>query len=397
LYYPRSFSVATWARLLAAGGRPEGSHWGMHQAAEFGFLVASSVDGGSERLHRLVARLTHRVLRFDLHHFWRNRRLLARADVVWAMSERELVPAVLGAWLRGARARPLLCGEAVWIGDEWASYAWPRRWFLRRVLARADALMVTTEGAAARLRRILPGRPPVHVYRFGVPIAAFARCRRAGAATAAADGGTARPVRVLAAGNDLRRDWSTVADAFAGHARFEVTLLSRRAHVAAFAARGANLRFVPAGQLKSLLEWYAWADVMIVASLPNVHGAGTTMLLEAAAAGVPIVCARAGGLDEYLPEDCARYVPAGDPAALRAAVADLFRRPGEARAQAERARLALDRLELDSRAAVVRRCRVMLAALGGCRLAPVAPGGTVRAAAAGPGPNPLHRARPGDR
>jgi len=154
---------------------------------------------------------------------------------------------------------------------------------------------------------------------------------------------------------------------------------------------------VPAGQLKSLLEWYAWADVMIVASLPNVHGAGTTMLLEAAAAGVPIVCARAGGLDEYLPEDCARYVPAGDPAALRAAVADLFRRPGEARAQAERARLALDRLELDSRAAVVRRCRVMLAALGGCRLAPVAPGGTVRAAAAGPGPNPPHRARPGDR
>jgi len=239
LYYPRGFSVATWARLLAAGERPEGSHWGMHQAAELGFLVVSSVDGGSERLHRLVARLTHRVLRFDLHHFWRNRRLLARADVVWAMSERELVPAVLGAWLRGARARPLLCGEAVWIGDEWASYAWPRRWFLRRVLARADALMVTTEGAAARLRRILPGRPPVHVYRFGVPIAAFARCRRAGAA-AAADGGTARPVRVLAAGNDLRRDWSTVADAFAGHARFEVTLLSRRAHVAAFAARGAR-------------------------------------------------------------------------------------------------------------------------------------------------------------
>lgn len=356
LYYPHGFSIHTWAALAAAGERPESSHWGMHQAAELGFTVVSSLDGGSDRLHSLISRLTHRLLRFDLYHFWRNRRLLADADIVWAMSERELIPAVLGIWLRhGGRARPVLCGDAVWLADEWPGYSRLRRWCLRRLLARVDALLITTEGGADHVRKLLPG-VPVYAYRFGVPIAAFAHVR-AGARTRLP--GEVRPARVLAPGNDLRRDWDTITAALAGDARFEVTLLSRREHVRTYAARGTNLHFIPAGKLRGLLEWYTWADIMVVASLSNVHGAGASMLLEATAAGIPIVCTRTGYLDEYLPDDCVRYVPPGDPAALRDAVAALAAAPDEAAAQAMRAREALSRLKLDSRAAAARRCRIM--------------------------------------
>jgi glycosyltransferase involved in cell wall biosynthesis len=165
-------------------------------------------------------------------------------------------------------------------------------------------------------------------------------------------------VRVLVAGNDLRRDWATAARAFAGDQRFEVVLLSRREHVAAYAAYGSNLRYVRAGQLRSLLDWYAWADVAVIASQPNSHGAGLTMLLEAAAVGIPLICTRTGDIDEYLPEVAASYVPPQDAAAMRRAAQALLRDPDAAERRAALAQAAARSPELGSAAAVEHRCRI---------------------------------------
>ncbi|MEM7504364.1 MAG: glycosyltransferase [Pseudomonadota bacterium] len=182
----------------------------------------------------------------------------------------------------------------------------------------------------------------------------YANIRTASNLSQAVESG--RPVRVLAAGNDLRRDWDTVARAFADDHRFEVVMLSRREHVAAYEALGKNLRFVRAGQLRSLLEWYAWADIAVIASQANMHGAGLTMLLEAAAAGIPLLCARNGGIDEYLSPDVVHYVEPQDPDALHAAALTLLSNPEMATRRAEQAKEAAQ--ALSSAAALEQRCQV---------------------------------------
>jgi glycosyltransferase involved in cell wall biosynthesis len=61
-------------------------------------------------------------------------------------------------------------------------------------------------------------------------------------------------------------------------------------------------------------------------------------LLEAMAAGVPLVATRVGGVPELVPEGTGLLVGPGDPAALAAAIRRLLDDPALARTQAEAAR-----------------------------------------------------------
>ena len=61
-------------------------------------------------------------------------------------------------------------------------------------------------------------------------------------------------------------------------------------------------------------------------------------VLEAMAAGVPVVATRVGGVPEIASEGTAELVAPGDPGALAAAIAGLLDDPGRARRQAEAAR-----------------------------------------------------------
>jgi glycosyltransferase involved in cell wall biosynthesis len=356
LYYPHGFSVGAWSTCFAEGERPEASHWGMHEASRHGFRVTSTSESASPLWRTVCSRLTFRLLRFDLAHLLHNLRLLRDCNVVWALSERELTAVLLAVSLRWRRrTKPVICSEIVWLNDEWPTYSRLRRLLLRRLLAKADTLLIVTEGGARQFRQVLP-EVPVQAYRFGVPAHVYAAVRRTSDLRDAVRSG--RPVRVLVAGNDLRRDWETVARAFGGDHRFEVVLLTRREHVAAYEAYGSNLRYVRAGQLRSLLDWYAWADVAVIASQPNCHGAGLTMLLESAAVGIPLICARTGGIDEYLPEAAVSYVPPEDPEAMRQAAQALLRDPAAAARRAELAKAVARDPALSSAAAVALRCGI---------------------------------------
>ena len=67
------------------------------------------------------------------------------------------------------------------------------------------------------------------------------------------------------------------------------------------------------------------------------------VLLEAAAAGTPIVTTRVGGVPSMFSDDEAILVPAEDPRALAAAIDAVRTQPAAARARAERARRRLER------------------------------------------------------
>lgn len=65
-------------------------------------------------------------------------------------------------------------------------------------------------------------------------------------------------------------------------------------------------------------------------------------LLEAMAAGVPIVASRVGGVPELVDDACAQLVPPGDPVALAAAIERMLGDPGLASRQAQAARTRVE-------------------------------------------------------
>ncbi|MCB1969269.1 MAG: glycosyltransferase [Geminicoccaceae bacterium] len=352
VYYPRGFSEVRWRRAHERGERPEASHWGMHHARELGFDVTSSEDFEPGPLLNFLHRLGHRLLRVDLAHVVANFARVREADEIWAMTERELIMLVLAT--RFLKRRPVLVSEAVWMLDEWPRYGWFRRNVVRWCLKRTDAMMVCVEGGAEALRRIAPG---LHVvaYRFGVPVEAYRPLREKPGLSPGFK--PDRPLRVLSAGNDMRRDWPSVIDAVADRLEYETVLLSRRDHVRQLAQDHANLRYEPAATFEKLSDWYRWADVFVAPSAENLHGAGLTMLLEAAASGVPVITARTGFLEEYFAEDAAWLVPAGDGAAIRSALEEIRHNPDEAARRAARSRSRIE--ECDSAQAVAARCSVL--------------------------------------
>jgi glycosyltransferase involved in cell wall biosynthesis len=109
----------------------------------------------------------------------------------------------------------------------------------------------------------------------------------------------------------------------------------RMAFEAAAAARGLNgaVRFVGA---KDTRAGFALGRVLVV---PSRAESLPYIVLEAAAAGVPLIATRAGGIAEILGADAARLVPPGDANALAAAISAALADPIALRQCAMRLRL----------------------------------------------------------
>jgi glycosyltransferase involved in cell wall biosynthesis len=82
---------------------------------------------------------------------------------------------------------------------------------------------------------------------------------------------------------------------------------------------------------------------LAVLALPSLMENSPMALLEAMAAGVPAVASAVGGVPELAPPGTVQLVPAGDPAALAAAIARLLDDPALRRAQAAAARARIER------------------------------------------------------
>ena len=87
---------------------------------------------------------------------------------------------------------------------------------------------------------------------------------------------------------------------------------------------------------------------------PNRHASGITVIQEAVLAGLPVVATATGGLEGYFGADAVRYVPPGDPAALRAALLEVAADPEAARLRAERAQARMVEAEIGAEAYIRR-------------------------------------------
>lgn len=298
-----------------AGDEPDETPYGFHIARQLGYRVEFSHDHTEGQATRFFRRAAKRLLGFDVLHLWRNRRAIERADVVWTMQESEWL-ALRFCGLFSTRLRKPLVGNTVWLFDRWEQINPLLRRLYARLARGLGVLTVHSDRYVPIMRKVLPGARVERMF-FGTstethpmlpPVYVTDR--------------TERPIRVLAAGNDPTRDWNTLLAAVGNDPRFDIELVcswvtpAQRAHHASVRPRAA----MTSHRIDTFQALYRWADIVVVPMREN-RFSGITVALEATANGKPVVASRTGGVPTYFGEDAVRYVPPGDPAALRDALA----------------------------------------------------------------------------
>jgi glycosyltransferase involved in cell wall biosynthesis len=229
----------------------------------------------------------------------------------------------------------------------WSMECGPRRRWLRRafdlaakrtLLGAPDAVVCVSRAEAALLRAPRPER--LHLVPNGVEPAPFARA--AGApmrARLGLEGPAALFVGRLASNKGL----FTLLEAWQAMPRDATLLIAGDGHLAprlAVRARELGLqgrvRLLGALSDEDLRASYAAADVFV---LPSEYEAFGIVLLEAMAAGKPVVATRTGGMVEVVEEGrTGLLVPVGDTAALAEAMQGLLQDLPRARAMGEAGR-----------------------------------------------------------
>lgn len=338
VHLARGYDAVDWERRWRDGslvGFNEPSPYGYHHAASASCRLRFSHDAAEGRLGTLMRGGLRVLLGFDLLHAWRNRAALREADVVWTHTESQhlSVAAILKTMPRSRR--PKLLAQSVWLIDGWESFGNLRRRLYRWLMAEAGVLTFHSPLNRARAQALFPTKR-CEIVPFGIstdtkvaPILPVRRDR----------------IRLLALGNDRHRDWTTLLAAFGGRPDYELRIATGRLSAKDVAGLP-NVTLARPRHNDELMALYAWADVVVLPLLGNLHASGATVLQEAALAGRPTVCSRVGGIDSYFTDDEVTYVLPGDSGVLRTAVDGLAADPVEAlrRARAAQARMSSEGL-----------------------------------------------------
>jgi glycosyltransferase involved in cell wall biosynthesis len=297
-----------------------------------------------------------------------------RADVLLVETPPLLLAGAAIPYARAKRARLVLNVADLWpdsaveMGTLSSRRAIAAAQRLERAAYReAAAIACATEGIFATLRgrpesanKAALMRPAVDLARFA-PAAADFEQAIARTNSAAANG---EPLRVLYAGTvGLAHGLGTLLDAAeavaddGGAARsndappLAVTIAGDGAEAPTLRARLANggpagVRMLGAVPAERIPELYAEADVAVVMlrDLPIFEGALPTKMLEAMAAGRPVVLAARGEAARLIErEECGAVVPPEDPRALAAALSALAANPAGRAAMGAAGRRAAER------------------------------------------------------
>jgi glycosyltransferase involved in cell wall biosynthesis len=322
VFLGHGFGARNWTRRWEAGqigGLNERLPYGYFHAGSDGWTIEYSEDSSELRPIKVLRSAIRLALGFDLIHAWRNRVALRNADVIWTNTEFEHLAALFLLWRRPAEQRPRIIAESVWLFDRWPRMSLPRRWLYRRLLSRADAMVVLSPENLRVARSLFPHIRSEFI-PFGIdPDAIKPPVMRP----------PQPPLRILSLGNDIHRDWQTLIDAIKSLDDCEVRIGGKRI-LWRTRGRTRGVRQIVmrrATSAQDVAQLYAWADLVVVPLKPNLHASGITVIAEAVSCGVPVVCADTGGLRSYFSDEEICYVAPGDPAALRAAIVKLGRDP----------------------------------------------------------------------
>lgn len=306
------FGATSWQHRFSAGlipGVNEQLPYGYFRAEDVRWSIRYSEDKNESLLTQVSRRSLQRFIGFDLIHAWRNRRALLAADIVWTHTERENLAALFLKRVSRRESRPAVIAQCIWLFDLWPNLPrWKQRLY-RRLLSEADLITTLSLENQERARSFLQNKD-CRLVMFGVGsvnprVAARLKLER--------------PIKVLALGNDMHRDWDTLIEAFGGRADYDVRIASKS--VARSLVKGLhNVSVEVARTAQDSTALYRWADLMVVPLKENLHASGITALLEATLFGLPVVCTDVGGLRTYFTDEQVFYVPIADSRAMRKAV-----------------------------------------------------------------------------
>lgn len=296
----------TWLQRYNDGKEFEPSPYGFHNAEKFGFDVTYSSDNLSWLMWR-ISQICRRLTKLDPPHAFINRHRMAKADVIWTMSEWEAIMVQLMMVLRIIPHRPVI-GTAIWIIHQWKGFNFFFKNFYRFFLKRLHLLVVHTKPCLIECNQQLP-EVNVKLMNFGISSSTFAK------------NGTANnviPIRIVAAGNDATRDWDILLDAFGNNPLIDLVIINQKLDENLL-LKYSNLTIPRSPTVDKFLELYSQATYIAIPLKENIYS-GITVALEAMALGVPVIATRTGGITTYMEEDEAILVPPNDVEAWRSAI-----------------------------------------------------------------------------
>jgi glycosyltransferase involved in cell wall biosynthesis len=281
-----------------------------------------------------IRRALQRSALADIPHGLKNMQQILSARFVYGHVERDYLTAAF-ALKTGRNYRTKLLGQTVWLFEDLVSFSPRRRRYIERLLARVDIFVHNSLQNYKRAQELLPESRHEYV-PFGVS-PAFQRIER-----------SPKPQHILAVGNDRARDWETLATA-TNHIEVPLQIATYKSSPDIEAMRQRhNTQIFHTSSNAELAKKYSNSVCLLVVTKPNLHASGITAMLEAAAAGTPVIATRDPSLLEYFPEDAVLYVDPRHPDELREAINYLVHSPAFRMQIASRAKKVIEEKELDA-------------------------------------------------
>lgn len=293
----------------AAGKTPDRVAYGFHHAENYYPTVVYSTDHGSSPVVDIFRRILWKLIKIDFAHAWQNRKSIDAADVVWTMLEHDYMAVIMLGLIRPWAKRPIVIAQNVWLFNTIEQINPLLRAFYLSLARRSDLQMTHSAACLPVMAAALPG-VRTHLMYFGISGDSFpmmaAELKRP-----RSDG----KIRIVAAGNDKTRDWTTLLAAYGNDDRFDLTIVCQRLPDSLL-GQYTNLTLPRNPSMSDFSRLYREADFVVVPMVPN-RFSGITVALEATAAGTPLICSATGGVPTYFAEDACIFVPPGDRAAMR--------------------------------------------------------------------------------
>ena len=308
------FGATRWRKAVSANGIAgvnDDLPYGYFRAANDSWQVTYSEDRAEALGRRFFRRVLRRLLGFDLLHAWYNREELYNSDVVWTNTEIEYLAALCLWKIWPAKKRPKLIAQSVWLFDRWYELSVAKRLLYRRLIEDAEVLTTLSPDNLEVARTLFPKKSCEFVY-FGI-------ARDALKPPVPRD--VHEPIRVASLGSDMHRDWNTLIAAASNWNKVEVRIASKAVHRRKMLP--VNVTALEAKTARDVRELYDWADIVVVTLKPNRHASGITVIMEAIALGVPVICTEAGGLSAYFDDSELAYVEHSQPLMLRKKIEEL--------------------------------------------------------------------------